>query len=463
MKKNIRTAAFYIATAVFTVFTSCSSDNANVISDSTNTANATVETQTENEDYEPNVDGVSVEITDSACYTINEMADKMFGPDGANSSSENEELRQKFLEIAHAEEKELQNEYGANNGLFYKSVTYKYKSTDLKGNAIELSAEVSWKRFAWWPIAPKNIILGEHYTVANDSWAPSEYINYMQTLVGNNLFIQPDYIGYGTTKNEIHPYLNHDITAINSVDALEAGYLVWKKETKNKKNLRKGWKMFVTGSSQGGSSALAVHKYLDTHLDVANKWRFAYSFCCCGPYSPTATMEGYYKDGAVSYPCVIPMTLKSMMASYPEILGKYKEDDFYSEKYLKIKNIIDGMLSSKEFKTDAIIKKMKTLLGVKGDKINLKDILSDSILDRNSEIAKDFFLCLDKNDLTKGWTPVHEIRLYQSKGDEVVPYANAEKLKQAFPGKVKEERVFEKKGHVGTCMCWMLSLPFRTW
>ncbi len=461
MKKNIRTAAYYIAVAAFAAFTSCSDNNPNVISDNSTKASAVVETEELTD--EPTVDGSNVEITDSATYTINEMAEKIFGPEGANSGSELEQYRQQFLDRAHAEEKELQDEYGANSLLTYKSITYKYMSTDVTGKPIELSGEVSWRRFAWWPLAPKNVVLGEHYTITQDGWAPSNYINYMQYLAGNVLFIQPDYIGYGATKNELHPYLNHDITAINSVDALEAGYQAWKKDIKNKKSLRKGWKMVVIGSSQGGSSALAVHKYLDTHLDVANKWHFAYSYCCCGPYSPTATMEGYYKKGSVSYPCVLPMTIKSMMASYPEILGKYKEEDFYSEKYLKVKNIMDGLFATKEYKTGAINERMHEALGVKGNRMPLKEVLSDSVLNMNSQIAKDFFKCLEKNDLTTGWTPVHEIQLYQSKGDEVVPYANAEKLKQAFPDKVKEVRVFEKKGHVGTCICWMLGMITKKW
>lgn len=298
-----------------------------------------------------------------------------------------------------------------------------------------------------------------------DAEAPSRTTNVIQTLVGNNLVIQPDYIGYGATRNELHPYLNHDITAINSVDALGAGFKVWKTETKNSKELSKNWKMYVIGASQGGSSALAVHKYLDTHLDIANKWHFGYSYCCCGPYCPTVTMEKYYKDGHVTFPGGILLTVKSMLASYPEILGKWTEDDFYSEKFRKIKSTVDKMIASKEYKTTELNDKLRELLDVKkGDPFSLKDILSTSVLDMNSEIAQAFFKCLEKNDLTTGWTPVHEIRLYQTTVDDVVPYANAERLRQAFPDKVKEEMIWDNLGHVSACTHWtMFSLWNRTW
>lgn len=279
--------------------------------------------------------------------------------------------------------------------MFYYSYTYKYKSTDLKGNPIDLSAEVSWKSLAGFSFNPNNVILYEHYTIMQDDEAPSHTTNIIQSLVGNNLVIQPDYIGYGATKNEIHPYLNHDITAINSVDAIGAGFKVWKTKTDNAKELSKNWKMCVIGASQGGSSALAVHKYMDTHLDIANKWHFSYSYCCCGPYSPTATMEQYYKDGYVTFPGAILLTVKSMIASYPEILGKWTEDDFYSEKYRKIKSTIDKMIASKEYKTTDLNKKLRELLNVKsGEPFKLKDILSPSVLDMNSEITKAFFKCM---------------------------------------------------------------------
>ncbi len=461
MKKNIRTAAFYIAAAVSTVFTSCSSDNANSVIDNGGKPNTSTEQTTISD--EPNVDDVYVEITDSAKYTIEEMADMAFGKDGANSDTQ--KYRQHFIDKAHQEEKQLQAESGANQGMLYYSYTYKYKSVDLKGAPIELSAQVSWKSVGKVSLNPDNIILYEHYTITQDAQAPTNATNIVQMAVGNNLVIQPDYIGYGATKNEIHPYLNHDITAINSVDAIGAGFKTWKSETKNKKELGKNWKMVVIGASQGGSSALAVHKYLDTHLDIANKWHFGYSYCCCGPYCPTATMEGYYKDGYVTFPGAILLTVKSMIASYPEILGKWTEDDFYSAKYLSIKSTIDQMLASKNYNTQDLNQKLRELLGVKsGDPFYLKDILNPSVLNTDSEIAKAFFTCLEKNDLTTGWTPVHEIKLYSSTVDNVVPYANAEKLRNAFPDKVKDEMIWDNVSHVGACEQWLLlDLPFRKW
>ncbi len=51
------------------------------------------------------------EITGEFSYTAEEMADKMFGPDGANAD---DELREAFLAKVHEKEAELEEELGAN-------------------------------------------------------------------------------------------------------------------------------------------------------------------------------------------------------------------------------------------------------------------------------------------------------------------------------------------------------------
>lgn len=451
MKKNIRTAIYGIAILLFAVFTACNNDS--------------VEDTGRSTSQEPDVDEVEYKVTKATDYTIEEMADAVFGKEGANSDSETLQQREEFVKDAKEEEKEIQNEYGTNSGLTYTSYTYVYKSKDTEGKDIWLSAEVSWRWIAGIiNLSPQNLILYEHYTILKDAEAPTKARNQIQLAVGNNLLIQPDYIGYGETKSKVHPYLNHDITATNSIDALSAGYKVWKEKTKNKKQLSDNWKMYVVGASQGGAAALSVHKYLDTHPDVANKWRFGYSYCCCGPYSPTTTMEEYYKAGTSSFPAGILLTVKSMTTSYPEKFSKWNETDFYSAKYNQIKDEINAMIDSKSYDTMDLHKKMREKLGKGTDEtIYLKDMLSETVLDMNSELAKTFFQCLEKNDLTTGWTPTHEIRLYQSKGDDVVPYANAEKLKKAFPMMVKEEVLKPNTGHVDACTDFIKSLRKRKW
>lgn len=88
---------------------------------------------------------------------------------------------------------------------------------------------------------------------------------------------------------------------------------------KEKGKMKDDWKLRVIGASQGAGDAMAVHKLLDTTpIDdfgtyLRDAWNFDYSYVCCGPYCPEATMQAYHRDGVVYYPCVVPLVIESML------------------------------------------------------------------------------------------------------------------------------------------------------
>lgn len=233
--------------------------------------------------------------------TVEDMADEVFGKEGSNADENGRELRETILKAAKERKDSLEVIYGEGaNGFSVRTVSYKYyyRSKDQTGRTITLSAKVAWSQywlFGWRNLDPDNLYLFEHYTITKDSEAPSNNGKMEMMVLGDNLLIMPDYIGYGFTKQEVHPYLNHELTAINSIDALEAGIAVWKKFGSGE--MEDDWKMYVLGCSQGASNALAVHKYLETHPELSNKWRFDYSYCCAGAYDPALTMRKYYERG----------------------------------------------------------------------------------------------------------------------------------------------------------------------
>lgn len=409
-------------------------------------------------------DGPQFKVISSEVLTVEQMCDRVFGPEGSNADEEKEALRNQIMQRAHEKEDSVAAALGTNGiSMGYITWTYYYKSTDQNGNSIWLSGVVGWAKywlFGWYDLDPNNIYLYEHYTVLSDAECPTNSNSLEMMLLGDNLIIMPDYIGYGYTSNQLHPYLNHEVCAINSIDALEAGYKVFLEKKESGTTMEDDWKMYVLGCSQGAGNALAVHKYLDTHSDLANKWHFDYSYCCAGAYSPRKTLEYYYTQDKLTYPAVFPMVIKSMLASYPDILGKWKEEDFYTEKYLEVKSQIDKILSEKKNTSTEVIAKMKELLG--SENIKASDILNSTALDSTAEMTKAFFKCLDKNDLTTGWTPTHMIKLYHSSSDDIVPYLNSEAVVKAFPGKVKMFNSYGA-GHVATCEKWYGTLGLNNW
>ncbi len=404
-----------------------------------------------------------VVICDSTILTADEMADKLF--DGETGDATKDSLREAFEHKVDSIQKAVAAKEGVNGvALRFISYNYTYWSKDPFGNSIKLSSMVSWGQywlFGWRDLDPDNIYLMEHYTILSDDERPTKSASIEQSACGDCLLIMPDYIGYGETKDKLHPYLNHEVCAINSIDALEAGYKVFERRKGKNTKMEDDWKMYVLGASQGGGNALAVHKYLDTHPDLASKWRFAYSYCCSGPYSPRKTMDYYYTAKSLSYPVILPIVIKSMLYCYPDILGKWKEEDFYSEAYLNVKDEMDKLIAAKQTNSEDLIAKLKQLLGK--DKISVNDMLSKDALDKESEMTKALYQCLDKNDLTTGWTPTHQIKLYHSRNDDIVPYSNAEALVNAFgTDKVK---LFHSwwVGHVNTCLKWYGTLATNNW
>ena len=353
----------------------------------------------------------------------------------------------------------------------YRYIDFNYESIDEQGKPVTLSARVCWgKDIIGEEISPKYMLLCPHSTIASDSEAPTKNASLENAMLqGDRLLIMPDYLGYGASKDRVHPYINHDLCTRNSIDALKAGYKVF--ADMGKVAMHPDWRLYVAGCSQGGANALAIHKWLDTHLDFAQRWRFEYSYCACGPYSPVVTFQEYFKQEKLDYPIVLPLTLKAMFAAYPEILGKWKEEDFYSEAYLKHKSVVDYMISSKEYASGPINKEIfkifphKGEAGIKdGEQIWLTDILNPEVINPESAMSKALFECLDKNDLTKGWKPVHPIHLYHGKNDTYVGFANSEAVMAAFPDMATLDiSMAGTDGHLMTCIKWMSNVRIGNW
>lgn len=351
--------------------------------------------------------------------------------------------------------------------LGFRKVSYIYNSKDVKKAPIQLSSVAFWRGYflngEWHDLSPDNICLMEHYTITSDKECPTQGFPLELMITGNALTIMPDYIGYGLTRHLTHPYLNHEICALNSIDALPSGYTLF--NDLSAADLKEEWKLCVLGASQGGSNALAVHKHIDTNDDFASLWNFSHSSCAVGPHNPPLTIDKYLESGKTAYPIVFPFTLKAMFNSYPEIMGGYTEEMMFSDNYLQIKDTIDAMLESKNYTTAEINKvflenvRITVDESLADDEIYLTDLLSDVMFDENSEIIKDLYKCLEKNDLTKGWTPSHPIKLFYGTGDRVVPYENSVSVYEAFgPEKVTLNATEEPIDHQMITVMWMLNV-----
>ena len=422
--------------------------------------------------------------------------------------------------------------------------SFEYPSKSYTGEDILLSA----KLIAWTPADRQvddkieSVHIFNHITITADRECPTTCIAQGDTKeqelltmiclkdygtragvpvpnVGRCIMIVPDYEGYGLTKDRPHPYMAQELTARQVTDAVTYGLELYRKEAAETGSkvlpLSDDWKTFAFGYSQGGSTTLAVHRYIEQQ-GLDKDLHFTGSICGDGPYDLVATMRYYFDDNGNSYgvetphtkgcatmPVVLPLIIKGMLDSHPEMKG-YRIEDFLSQQLLDTG--IMGWLSSKEYSTEDIEKKLveltenglsakgrtytpeqmaemfevktvssmfgtnKTVWG-KAQKMftpaayayfantdNFKSVPAQSV-DANTALHR----ALAQNSVVTGWQPKHRIVFLHSKSDMAVPYANYLSFKEAHAGdegtlfKVFDD-AFSTKDHVDGGFMFFTSL-----
>ncbi len=351
-------------------------------------------------------------------------------------------------------------------GFAWHKITY--WSKDEKRNDIQLSALVVYPWGLFHDPQPDNLVIGCHVTITKDEERPTNFGNYCpdfwtgiygydvgqlvcfaDPLRTQALVILPDYQGYGDTKGIVHPYLQQDVTARQVVDGVFNG-LEW--YTKSlKKKMDDGWKSVSVGYSQGGSVAMAVHRYLEEYR-LGQYLNFKGSVCGDGPYDPVATLKKYISNDKVYMPVAVALIIKGM-CDCDESLKSYTPKDFLTESFINSK--ILKYIADKDKSTTEIQEELQKYSNDKGkgtfsiqkddignyctvDQLMRPEVISyfrtgstsQEYMDKMTRLEK----ALEKNNLTKGWTPQNTMVVFHSTKDEVVPYDNYTSAKAAFTG-----------------------------
>lgn len=384
---------------------------------------------------------------------------------------------------------------GKNKLLGYQYATIRYNSIDHFGNPIVLSTLVVWPyNNIFSNPDPNNVIIGCHVTISSNAERPTNYDkNSIMSDVGmlaccaksngiglayENLVIIPDYQGYGATHGEPHPYLSQTLTARQVLDGVKAGIQYF--QSISKSPLEEDWRSVSTGYSQGGSVAMAVHKYIEQN-DLVSEFHFAGSVCGSGPYDPVATLQKYIQTNEVYMPVAAGMMLYAMCETSPRLMGKFEPEDYLTKKFLD-SGIIE-LIEAKKLNTDQIQEELLkySLKFNKDDETTLcmwhlgdsskfypyrKDTYEDytwasglirTAYAKTSDIMRpeliSFFkdnvmpedkeqkealtalkAALNDNVLHNDWQPAHPCIMYHTEADEVVTIENYYECLKAWKG-----------------------------
>lgn len=367
----------------------------------------------------------------------NGLPDNCYLPDGIAvndyvEESDTSSLRTNSVSMAGV----ISNLLAYNRRNQVQEVVGTYKSIGVDGKEIILSGKV---------LIPlntkiKRIMVVSHYTICSDAEAPSNSFPLEGVLCPlGYAMIFPDYIGYGITRNQIHPYLAMRLTATNVIDMYKAvapwleaaGYAPENKE------------IYLMGYSQGGSTTMSVQWLLETkHPDIAIRRVFVGG----GPYDVMNTYDSYVTSGIASYPVAVPMVLQGMNVS--DKCGL----DLSKIMQPRIFENINQWINSKQYTTAQINK----FIGTK----NAKELLTDTGLDRTSKEIALLYKSMKNNSIVNvyDWIPEASVYMLHSMDDETVPFSNAQKAKDAWWLSNIQYNFGHYGKHVNACLRFIYSV-----
>ena len=305
------------------------------------------------------------------------------------------------------------------------------------------------------------------------------YADVSAEYVGRCIIIAPDYEGYGLTKDLPHPYLSQRLTARQVLDAVTYGLELYQKTSDELLlPIKKDWRMFGIGFSQGGAVTLAVQRLIEEE-GLSDQLHFYGSICGDGPYDLIETLRYYIEDDGTSYgvetdhrknmstyPIVVPLIVKGMCSTHPA-MAKYRIEDYLSQQL--IDTDVLSWIDSKEYTTadmsrmwhDQLVngltksgryyspEQMAEMFSPQDDKVAghlekmftqasfdyLNNADSMAVVPANPTSAQQaLHLALAENSVVTGWEPQHRIQFYHSRADMVVPFGNYLAFRDAHPG-----------------------------
>ena len=297
-----------------------------------------------------------------------------------------------------------------------------YGSVDQHGDSLVLSGKISV------PDDPKGIILLPHFTVASNDEVPSTSTTIeAKYLMDDYVLVMPDYIGYGASRDRVHPYLRGDLTARNCADMYFASLPVLDsmgvrlaKDT-----------LSIVGFSQGGASALWTLKLLEEEYSD----RVHVKQCLVGsaPYDVAATYDVAVSQNKVGMPMVIPMLVMGTSEAYDLHLKR----EMFLTKYMNDR--YDSYVARKEQSFVVLYFKMlnhrvdKWLTAYGADKTQPETRrLYDGLL-RSSLVHYPLDTCeVGQEVICPNWRPKAEVYVFHSYTDRIVTFRCAEHLRRCW-------------------------------
>lgn len=288
-------------------------------------------------------------------------------------------------------------------GVSLNRIVYKTQTPD--GRLIDASGVVAYPlKFGG---ARSPVLSYQHATIVHNNEAPSQLPSdsndpILTVLAGTGfVVVMADYIGYGASQNETHPYVQAAGSAAAVVDMLRAARRLLANQ-----GVATNGQLFLTGYSEGGYVALAAQKEMEQNL--SSEFSITASMPAAGPYDMAATAQHIVGLTTNDQPVIVSFVFKA----YDRWYGWGRLSELFQAPYrVPVSTYFDGNHTSGEIQA-ALTTDSASLFTTS---------FRNAFLGSGEPTVKAAFTA---NNIYN-WAPVSPTRLFHGEDDEVVPYFNA--------------------------------------
>lgn len=280
------------------------------------------------------------------------------------------------------------------------TITYK---TDYLGQEIIASGLVAFPETN----ASVPMMSFQHGTMVKHSEAPTIDVQTYSFLASvasaGYIFLIPDFIGFGSSSNILHPYYRADITASTVMDMMTAA-----RELAYLEGYKFNGKAFLSGYSEGGFATMATHKAIEEQ--GLEGFDLVASAPAAGGYDLKGMQEYFFSKEVYHQPYYMAYVAMSFKNTYG---WNQPLSDFFQEPYAtEIPGYFDGTRSG-----GSINSKLDTVVA---------DFIAPDFLANVDTDPKynDIVAAFEENSLDN-WVPQGRIFMYHGTADITVPYQNS--------------------------------------
>ena len=294
-----------------------------------------------------------------------------------------------------------------------------YKTKTVAGKETEASGVVMFPKLE----KALPLLSYQHGTITDESSVPSNITNFgigeygaMAIFSATGLIVSmPDYLGYGASSDQLHPYEHGKSLAAASFDMLRAV-----EEFLEVQKIEKSDQLYLMGYSEGGYATLALHKL----MEASGEDRITATLAGAGAYTKTAFSKAII---GLNKPLEFIANYLWVLHTYNRIYSTLKRpwSDYVNAPYAQHLEALQTITSST---IDQLIENGKV-------ETNPKKLFKESLIsgiNNGSDTA--LSNAFADNDLLD-WTPKAPVFLYHGTEDDFVFPLNSSITAQALNAK----------------------------